>query len=137
MGESIHQLSNFRSFGNAVSLLFRGITGESWNGVMKDSQVTHDSSLLLRFIFHQVNGHECTDFYGQTTDGWGDLSIVDVSKIKDDDYFWINDCGNYYLAPFYWILFMMVANYAVLNLFIAVILDNFAFCANCENAEIS
>ena len=91
----------------------------------------------LLFVCLKVNGHECTNFFGQATDGWGDLSIVEVSSIKDDDYFWINDCGSYYLAPFYWIIFMMVANYAVLNLFIAVILDNFAFCANCENAEIS
>lgn len=123
-GNAIHTLANFRTFGNSISLLFRGITGESWNGIMHDLMVTGGYG-------------ECTDFFGQTTDGWGDLSIKEVSSIRSDDYWWIDDCGNYYIAIFYWITFIFVGAYAVMNLFIAVILDNFAFVANYENAEIS
>lgn len=31
--------ANFRNFGDAFMLLFRAVTGESWNGVMQDMQV--------------------------------------------------------------------------------------------------
>ena len=121
-GNAIDTLANFRTFGDSISMLYRGITGEGWNAAMDDMRVTSPA---------------CTDFFGYATDGWGDLSIIDVSHINGDDHFLMADCGSDLLAPLYWIAFMLIAQYAVLNLFIAVILDNFAFCANCENAEIS
>ena len=46
------------------------------------------------------------------------------------------DCGKPWVAKIYFISFYIVGVFAVLNLFVAVILDNFTFCANIDSANV-
>merc|ERR1712166_395311 len=39
-GNAIDTLANFRTFGDSISMLYRGITGEGWNAAMDDMRVT-------------------------------------------------------------------------------------------------
>jgi len=96
------------------------VTGESWNFIMKDCQISPP---------------QCTDFNGPTTAGIGDTSLESAETVPG--YYLMNDCGNSWLAVIYFITFYIMSNYTVLNLFIAVLLDSFAFCANVDHAEIT
>lgn len=82
-----------------------------------------------------VSPPQCTDFGGQTTNGWGDLTSYKPDSVSG---YWLpNDCGSSMGAVIYFITFIIVGNYAVLNLFVAVILDNYAYMANVGDAEIN
>ena len=102
----IGQHANFRYFGNAMMLLFRVITGENWNLLMKDCQVEEPF---------------CTPYARTDIDGM----------------YLPNDCGSQYGAIFYFISFYCIATYTVMNLFIAIVIDNFSFCYNLETSDVS
>jgi len=51
-------------------------------------------------------------------------------------YYLMNDCGSNAGALVYFITFYVISNYAMMNLFVAVILDNFAFAVNVDLAYI-
>ncbi|GLI71626.1 hypothetical protein VaNZ11_016896 [Volvox africanus] len=49
-GDNLNLHANFDNFPNAMLLLFRMITGEGWNGIMLDCMQTHDCRLVLQDI---------------------------------------------------------------------------------------
>jgi len=54
------------------------------------------------------------------------------------EHYWLpNDCGAEYTAIVYFVTFIIVGNYMVVNLFVAVILDNYAYMANVGDAELN
>jgi len=125
--ESINAQAHFRTFPDALLMLARITTGEGWNSMLRDCFVINP---------------DCTDFYGATTDGWGDLSntIDDIhwgSAPNGGEYWLPNDCGNPAYSVIFYILFTIVGAFCVINLFVAVILDNYAFMANVGDAEIN
>lgn len=121
-GEYLNHHANFRDWVSAMLLLTRVCTGENWHLIMKDCQ---------------VQWPQCTDWNGQATNGWGSLDESDPYFGPNREYYLMNDCGSSFLAGLYFITFYMLSSYAVINLFVAVILDNFAFCANVDHAEIT
>jgi len=100
------QHANFRYFGNSMLLLFRVITGENWNLIMKDCMVAWP---------------ECTPYATEDVDGM----------------YLPNDCGSEYGSIFYFCSFYAIATYTVMNLFIAIVIDNFSFCYHLESSDIS
>jgi hypothetical protein len=119
-GSELNYNANFRYFDDSLLLLCRMVTGEAWNSIM------HDCS---------VSPPDCTNFAGQTYNGWGDDSVTDPRAL--DGYWLPNDCGSSFAATTYFITFQIVGNYMVLNLFVAVILDNYAYMANVGDAELN
>lgn len=133
LGENLSPTANFRYFDSSLLLLTRMVTGEGWNAIMHDCMVQPPA---------------CTGWYGLTTDGIPDLAQskfqytasnapLPNGGVGQADYWLPNDCGSEFGALLYFITFQLIGNYMVVNLFVAVILDNYAFMANVGDAEIS
>jgi len=134
-GDNLNYAANFRHFDSSLLLLTRMVTGEGWNAIMHDCMVTPPA---------------CTDFFGVATAGVGSatifeswyshenlLAVWDTNKTITGHYWLPNDCGTRVFSFMYFIMFQIIGNYMVVNLFVAVILDNYAFMANVGDAEIS
>jgi voltage-dependent calcium channel L type alpha-1D len=89
-GESeINRQNNFQSFGQALLVLFRSATGESWQEIMISIQRTR----------------ECDP----------------ASRPKPTD-----DCSSWVAVP-YFVSFVALCSFLFINLFVAVIMDNFDY----------
>ncbi|KAG7487800.1 hypothetical protein MATL_G00027330 [Megalops atlanticus] len=88
----INQHNNFKTFFNALMLLFRSATGESWQEIMLSC----------------LGGQECEP----------DPSI----QPEGDN----SACGTDF-AYFYFVSFIFFSSFLMLNLFVAVIMDNFEY----------
>lgn len=98
---SIHRNNNFRSFAQAILVLFRSATGEAWQDIMMDCLTRCD---------------ECT---AENTPG------CIVSNITKDDGLHA-ECGTTVAIP-YFISFYVLCSFLIINLFVAVIMDNFDY----------
>uniref|UniRef100_A0A8C8SRU4 Voltage-dependent P/Q-type calcium channel subunit alpha n=1 Tax=Pelusios castaneus TaxID=367368 RepID=A0A8C8SRU4_9SAUR len=85
---AITEHNNFRTFFQALMLLFRSATGEAWHEIMLAC----------------LSGKPCDENSG----------------IKE------HDCGNEF-AYFYFVSFIFLCSFLMLNLFVAVIMDNFEY----------
>uniref|UniRef100_A0A452HJ04 Voltage-dependent P/Q-type calcium channel subunit alpha n=1 Tax=Gopherus agassizii TaxID=38772 RepID=A0A452HJ04_9SAUR len=85
---AITEHNNFRTFFQALMLLFRSATGEAWHEIMLSC----------------LSGKPCDENSG----------------IKE------HECGNEF-AYFYFVSFIFLCSFLMLNLFVAVIMDNFEY----------
>nr|XP_015204427.1 PREDICTED: voltage-dependent P/Q-type calcium channel subunit alpha-1A [Lepisosteus oculatus] len=85
---AINQHNNFRTFFQALMLLFRSATGEAWHDIMLSC----------------LGGKPCDPRSGIQAD----------------------ECGNEF-AYFYFVSFIFLCSFLMLNLFVAVIMDNFEY----------
>merc|ERR1711865_378078 len=86
-----------------------------------------------------VSVPDCTDYFGSSTDGWAtDLAEKSAETSINGHKYWLaNDCGNVAYAVIFYVSFNIVGTFCMINLFVAVIRDNYAFMANVGDAEIS
>nr|CAB3227402.1 voltage-dependent L-type calcium channel subunit alpha-1D-like [Phallusia mammillata] len=96
-GEQINRNNNFQTFFQAVLLLFRCATGESWQEVMLAATA----------------GKECDDN--------SDWNITGMALPEDK-----LTCGSNFSYA-YFITFYMLCAFLIINLFVAVIMDNFDY----------
>ncbi|XP_076310649.1 muscle calcium channel subunit alpha-1-like isoform X3 [Tachypleus tridentatus] len=87
---AIHRNNNFQTFPQAVLVLFRSATGESWQEIMMDCSNKPD---------------------------------VKCDKESNTPF---ENCGNDFALP-YFISFYTLCSFLVINLFVAVIMDNFDY----------
>lgn len=107
-GEAINRYANFQTSFNAMMILFRITTGEDWNKVMHDCMVDEPYCT-------PADPGECTA---------GDC--------------WRTDCGNTAAALTYFITFYVLVTFVLLNVFVAVIIENFSlFYASDEDSILS
>ncbi|XP_067933869.1 sodium leak channel NALCN-like [Watersipora subatra] len=100
-GENLNRHANFRTAGNAIGLLFRIVTGEDWNKIMRDCMITKPNCY-------------------------------------PGDNYWETDCGHAPLSFFYFGTFYVIITYIMLNLLVAIIMENFSlFYSNEEDALLS
>uniref|UniRef100_A0A669Q547 Voltage-dependent N-type calcium channel subunit alpha n=1 Tax=Phasianus colchicus TaxID=9054 RepID=A0A669Q547_PHACC len=85
---SINRHNNFRTFLQALMLLFRSATGEAWHEIMLSC----------------LSSRACDPLSGLTK----------------------NECGSDF-AYFYFVSFIFLCSFLMLNLFVAVIMDNFEY----------
>lgn len=116
-GEFLVKHANFESFPNALLLLFRMATGESWNGVMHDCmQRTNCILLSQNFTFGNGTLLEAGMYFSA-----GDSILGSIPKK-----FTLDQCGPpYVIVALYFTVFVVLCAFILLNLLIAVILDNF------------
>uniref|UniRef100_A0A8C4QAP7 Voltage-dependent calcium channel alpha-1 subunit IQ domain-containing protein n=1 Tax=Eptatretus burgeri TaxID=7764 RepID=A0A8C4QAP7_EPTBU len=86
--------NNFRTFSDALMLLFRSATGEAWHEIMLDCQANRPCEPY-------PGSH-----YSQTAEN--------------------GDCGSNFTF-FYFVSFIFLCSFLMLNLFVAVIMDNFEY----------
>ncbi|XP_037095542.1 sodium leak channel non-selective protein isoform X2 [Syngnathus acus] len=99
-GENINRHANFSTAGQAITVLFRIVTGEDWNKIM------HDCMVQAPF---------CT---------------------PDKRRYWETDCGNYAGALIYFCSFYVIIAYIMLNLLVAIIVENFSLFYSTEEDQL-
>lgn len=109
--------ANFEEFTYALLTLFRMATGESWNGLMHDCMIEKEC-----IMFDNGNG-EYT---------WLDKDTSLINGVNEDLY--TDMCTPHPVgAILYFCVFVILCAFVMLNLVIAVILDNFQ--SNSQNEE--
>lgn len=100
-GENLHRRANFHNAGQAMTVLFRIVTGEDWNKIM----------------------HDC---------------MLSPPLCTQGDNFWQSDCGDFTAAIIFFCSFYVILAYIVLNLLVAIIVENFSlFYSNDADALLS
>ncbi|OXA55268.1 Muscle calcium channel subunit alpha-1 [Folsomia candida] len=115
----IHRNNNFQNFGNAVMLLFRCATGEAWQDIMMACVNNPEVE-----CFHKpVETQNLTASAYVDTDGIEgmDLSSLEMPTVTPEP-----SCGSDFAYP-YFISFFVLCSFLILNLFVAVIMDNFDY----------
>ena len=105
--DSLTRHANFEVFGSSLLLLFRSATGETWNGIMHDCMITK----------------QCMEV--KATGEWldrGDPALRDMELNVD----YVDRCTPSVAGTiFFFVCFILLCAFVMLNLVIAVILNNF------------
>ena len=121
-GENLNRHANFKDFPSSMLVLFRMATGESWNGIMHDCMIIHD-------CVHVLTG----DLAGTYVEPGAD--ILETLTLGVD---FQNECSpNPVITVIYFILFTIFCAFILLNLVIAVILDNFQMTTDSNDNPVS
>ncbi|GMR47449.1 hypothetical protein PMAYCL1PPCAC_17643 [Pristionchus mayeri] len=102
----IHRNNNFHTFPMAVLVLFRSATGEAWQLIMLSCSARDDVKCAKGSDDRSIDREK----------DW--VARNDASEIPN--------CGNDFAYP-YFISFFMLCSFLVINLFVAVIMDNFDY----------
>ena len=114
----LNENNNFSNFGTSLILLIRCATGERWNFVMRELAVTNDKLQshvnyydfeILKHKFNDLENLECIE--NQSLE----------SKLLDGP----KECGTQ-MSYVYFILFIVIIQIMMLNLFTAVVLEGFS-----------
>jgi hypothetical protein len=103
-GYGLQRRNNFENALNGCLTLLRVLTGENWETVMRDCSIQ-------------------PPFCTPTEGPYG--SQAEMERRGWDGGEFIGDCGNPTLAIIFFDVFYLIGNNVLLNLFIAVLLDNF------------
>eukprot|EP00892_Ulva_mutabilis_P001295 jgi/Ulvmu1/11166/UM072_0002.1 len=132
-GEFLNRRANFDSIGTSLLVLFRMSTGESWNGIMHDCMVQTMCTVVVRPFVNAAGALvEPTEDTGiWFTEGDEVLRGAPLGATQ-------NRCGPpIYFTVAYFMTFVLMCAFLLLNLVIAVILDNFQSSTNNEELEVS
>eukprot|EP00736_Rhodelphis_marinus_P010022 Rmarinus@m.20403 len=105
-GEYLNRHANFETFWISLLTLFRMSTGENWNGIMRDCMLVEECEGLTPM--HTVV-----------------MARDPLVRCCLDDKFGVANCGDVIIAPIFFVSFQLLGAFIMLNLFIAVILENF------------
>ena len=120
--EFITNFANFEDFPNSMLLLFRMSTGESWNGIMHDCMI---EDLCVEIL----TGSDAGTYYDS-----GDSRLSSMTANTD----YVDRCTpSPELTIFFFLLFILMCAFVMLNLVIAVILDNFESYSQKEELPVS
>ncbi|GFR46010.1 hypothetical protein Agub_g7488 [Astrephomene gubernaculifera] len=116
-GENLSRHANFNNMGSAMLLLFRMITGESWDGIMQDCMVTHGCVLLLSDTVSPSTGAPLAA--GSYLDP-GDPALAGLPEEAVDNQCAISPAA----AVIYFPTFVILCGFVLLQLVIAVLIEN-------------
>lgn len=124
--------ANFETFLHSMAILFRCSTGESWDGIMQDTTVVDSCCYILRDI----------PALGLSEGDWvngpqGQLPNVNtLGLVQDTDYRF--QCTNgYAYSVIFFISFVLFVSLVLLNLIVAIILDNFTATTEDESLVVN
>nr|AEJ87268.1 voltage operated calcium channel Cav1B [Dugesia japonica] len=129
----INRNNNFQTFPQAILVLFRSATGEAWQNIMlhclPDAVCDAYSDQIRKEYINVTLTKGKLDSRNNLTE-----SMItwppNVSKYKINKYISqhqdIAKCGSNFAYP-YFISFYMICSFLIINLFVAVIMDNFDY----------
>mmetsp|Transcript_58372 Transcript_58372/g.186072 ORF Transcript_58372/g.186072 Transcript_58372/m.186072 type:complete len:1616 (+) Transcript_58372:485-5332(+) len=125
-GEFLYVHANFESFPNALLVLFRMATGESWNGIMHDCM---DNTECVKVTpGFDIEGDQ---YYQMWFDKGSSFDLPSGYESEDM-------CSPHpSAAVIFFCVFVILCAFVMLNLVIAVILDNFQNSSQEEEAPVS
>ena len=129
-GENLTSKANFGTFPKAMLLLFRMATGESWNGIMHDCMITNMCTRVVNPL--------------RTDPQTGESMYLRYFNRDDPRLFYFGDdeiedgCSPHpVVAIIYFISFVILCAFVMLNLVVGVILDNFQDTNTIEAMPVS
>ena len=135
-GENIGRHANYETFFDGMLLLFRMCTGESWDGIMHDAMLEEDC-ILLRAPVPECSVYDACTVEECSVDAniWVDMvPVFECTGARecfagqsafDTSCNYENHCGNAAVSIIFHIVFIILCAFVMLNLVIAIILDNF------------
>ncbi|KAJ8707344.1 hypothetical protein PYW08_010596 [Mythimna loreyi] len=100
----VNSNNNFKTFGGALMVLFRSATGEAWQDIMMELSPNIDER-PYEPLYCMKSG------------------VYDATPERDPD---VLNCGMWMAFP-YFISFSLLCTFLIINLFVAVIMDNFDY----------
>ncbi|GAB1299202.1 Sodium leak channel NALCN [Apodemus speciosus] len=122
-GENINRHANFSSAGKAITVLFRIVTGEDWNKIMHD-------------CMHYSRRNPCPSFPSTSSISPTGPQVQPPFCTPDEFTYWATDCGNYAGALMYFCSFYVIIAYIMLNLLVAIIVENFSLFYSTEEDQL-
>lgn len=113
LGSNLNVHANFQDIATAMLTLFRFTTGEAWNDVMYDLMVQPIPG-AKPFPY----GESCVEDYTYET-------LVQAREYARNDRLTIGCTPGAHVTYIYFVSYMLVTTYVLLNLFVAVILEGF------------
>merc|ERR1719230_1039005 len=120
--------ANFQSFPIALLTLFRGTTGENWNGLMHSVARTSSENCSMQIDWDPSKCGFCQwdQIY---TPGGDELACVECEAL--------NGCGQPVLSEVFFLAYTFVVTYMVMNIFVAVILEAYEQSSLDESAVVT
>ena len=120
--------ANFRDFPSSISVLFRAATGETWNGIMHDCMISKRCVEIL-------NGPNAGTWLDKDDLESPRSALLDGLDAFDDyrDRCTPSTAG----TIFFFVAFILLCAFVMLNLVIAVILDNFESYSKTADLPVS
>uniref|UniRef100_K3WVK9 Ion transport domain-containing protein n=1 Tax=Globisporangium ultimum (strain ATCC 200006 / CBS 805.95 / DAOM BR144) TaxID=431595 RepID=K3WVK9_GLOUD len=113
LGENLDEHANFKDISTAMLTLFRFTTGEAWNDVMYDLMVEP-----IKGAAPYPFGVSCVEDYSYDM-------LLDARAFMGDATLTIGCTPGVQVTYVYFLSYMLVTTYVLLNLFVAVILEGF------------
>lgn len=113
LGTHLDEHANFKDIATAMLTLFRFTTGEAWNDVMYDVMVEP-----IKGTAPYPYGESCVEDFTYEM-------LVEARAFKGDDTLTIGCTPGVQVTYMYFLSYMLVTTYVLLNLFVAVILEGF------------
>ncbi|KAF6257951.1 Ion transport protein-domain-containing protein [Scenedesmus sp. NREL 46B-D3] len=133
-GQFLDRHSNFSNVGMALVVLFRMITGESWNGIMQDCMVTSECIEVLQDV--DVSSPAGQAAVSVAAGTWLDAGDALVRQVPAD--MLGNRCSPAPLAAVvYFCSFVLLCGLVLVNFVIGVIIDNMQSSNSSEDMPIS
>ena len=134
LGENLSRHANFRTFESAIIVLFRMSTGESWNGIMHDTMITRHCMAIIDL---NVTNHNTMFTADGDNDKWYSKGDKELGGLSEDQLY--DGCVPYHtiLPIIYFCIFVIFCAFVMLNLVIAVILDNFQNSSSDDESPVS
>lgn len=152
-GEFLNRHANFQNFPRSMLVLMRMATGESWNGIMHDCAVSSQCIRVLQAVQFAgwaepteagayVNRDDadfmCIGCYGDGTSEHGAYDSNSTLPAELYSAYFVDECGHpMWLCVLYFCGFVLICSFILLNLVIAVILDNFQASSANEAMPVS
>ena len=108
-GDFLDDNANFCSFPIAFLTMFRCATGESWNGIMHDAMTTSSE------VFSDRPQPRCVDATASSP----------------------GDCGSPVAAVLFFMSFQLLATFVILNMMVAIILEEYSKAVSTDHQKIS
>ena len=142
-GEELTRHANFRNFGTALLTLLRIITGEAWNSIMHDCMVQAPDCDPSKQPYCALLGTDGEIMWNTTDGNLAPIAAPGVTTQENctcESCSWrerydIDNCGVRW-APIYFVSFFMLGAFIMLNLIIAVILENFSSSKNSSDEDV-
>uniref|UniRef100_A0A0K0EDN0 Ion transport domain-containing protein n=1 Tax=Strongyloides stercoralis TaxID=6248 RepID=A0A0K0EDN0_STRER len=125
-----------------IAAMFLLVLFYAYTGVILFGMVKYGQAISKHVNFRSGKEALVVLFRCVTGEDWNDImhdsQIWDFCYWRSGDDFWKSDCGNYYGAIIYFCSFYLIITYIVLNLLVAVIMENFSlFYSSEEDALLS
>ena len=133
-GDNLSRHANFRTFESAMIVLFRMSTGESWNGIMHDCMQLRQ---CVAIVDQSVPNANTIFVEGQgDNDAWFSPGDPELDGLNEDQVY--DGCSPHPAAAIiYFCIFVIFCAFVMLNLVIAVILDNFQNSSSDDESPVS